>query len=306
VHVREEFLTQADGQPVHLELEVTRRRFESLIEPLLESTLALTRRAIDEARLEGQRLSRVCLVGGSTRVPRVRALLEKSLGVEVHEEIDPDLAVGLGAAIQAGLLTGERLERLLVDVSAHSLGIRVFGQGDELLAVPETFAPVIRRNSVLPATRAEEFYTMMPQQPLIAVEVFQGEAPRVPDNTRVGAFEFPLEPCPANSPVRVEFSYDLNGVVKVSVSQPGTDNEKTVALSVADAGKALQQARPAATSPLVRKVRELLGRLEPQARTRMEELLSTYTAASGAEREQAEEALLDLYLEHEARAGEED
>jgi molecular chaperone DnaK len=302
VQVQEEFLTQAQGRPIHLELEVRRRTFESLIEPLLESTVTLARQAVREARLERQALSRVCLVGGSTRIPRVRELLEEAFGVDIHEEVDPDLAVGLGAAIQAGLLTGEPVERILVDVTSHGLGIRAFGEGDELRAEPDTFAPVIRRNMVLPAQRVQEFYTMVPGQEEIQVEVFQGDAPRVSENTRVGAFEFQLEPRPALSPVRVEFAYDLNGVVKVSVSQPGTANAKTVALSVADAGRASQA--KAAQSAVARKARALLEHLAPGPHAELERLLDRYVKAEGAERERAEEALLDFFLEHEPRSPE--
>jgi molecular chaperone DnaK len=298
VNVREEFLTTVEGKPIHLELEVRRRAFEELIEPLLESTVALARRAVEEARLEGQRLSKVCLVGGSTRIPRVRELLEEAFGVDIHEEVDPDLAVGLGAAVQAGLLTGEPVERLLVDVAAHSLGIRVIGSEEDLLShEPDTFAPVLRRNTVLPAVRVEEFYTLVPQQERLLVEVFQGEAPRASENTRVGSFSFSLLPQPANSPVRVEFAYDLNGVVKVSVSQPRTANTKTVALSVADAGKAAQAAR--AQSAVERKGRALLEQLPLGPRTELERLLEQYTVGEGQARERAEEALLDFFLDHE-------
>ncbi|MDY7229683.1 Hsp70 family protein [Hyalangium rubrum] len=298
VHVREEFLTQAQGKPVHLEMEVRRRTFEELIEPLLESTVALARQALADARLEGQSLSRVCLVGGSTRIPKVRELLEEAFGADIHEEVDPDLAVGLGAAIQAGLLSGEPVERILVDVASHTLGVRALGQDDVLRAEPDTFAPVLRRNTVLPAVKVEEFYTLVPEQKLIEVEVFQGESHRASENTRVGAFDFPLDPRPENSPVRMEFAYDLNGVVKVSVSQPGTKNAKTVALALADAGKATQSL--AAQSAVERKARALAARLPPTLRVELERLLDQYTAAEGASRERAEEALLDFFLEYEA------
>lgn len=298
VHVREEFLTHAQGRPIHLELEVRRRTFEALIEPLLESTVTLARQVVREASLEGQALSRICLVGGSTRIPRVRELLEDAFGADIHEEVDPDLAVGLGAAIQAGLLTGEPVDRILVDVASHSLGVRVFGEGDELRAEPDTYAPVIRRNTVMPAVRVQEFYTLLPEQERIQVDVFQGESPRVSENTRVGSFDFPLERQPADSPVRVEFSYDLNGVVKVFVSQPGTANAKTVALSVADAGKGAQV--PAAEqSAVVRKGRALLEQLAPAPRAALQLLLERYAQSEGLAREHAEEALLDFFLEHE-------
>lgn len=299
VHVREEFLTHAQGRPIHLEVEVRRRDFEALIAPLLESTVELTRKALAEARLEGQSLSKICLVGGSTRIPLVRQLLEESFKVDIHEEVDPDLAVGLGAAVQAGMLAGEPVGRLLVDVTSHSLGMRVIGEEDDLLTMPDTFAPVIRRNTVLPAAKVEEFYTAVPEQERVKVEVFQGESRRASENMRVGAFDFPLEPRPMNSPIRVEFAYDLNGVVKVCVSQPGTTNAKTVALSVADAGKA---AAAPALSAVERKGRELLERLPPEQRATLERLLGEYAQAQGAVRERAEEALLDLFLSLEQGA----
>lgn len=301
VQVREEFLTHAQGRPIHLELEVRRRDFEALIAPLLESTVALTRQALAEARLDGQSLSRICLVGGSTRIPRVRQLLEEAFQVDIHEEVDPDLAVGLGAAIQAGMLAGEPVGRILVDVASHSLGMRVLGEEDEWREEPDTFAPVLRRNTVLPSAKVEEFYTVVPRQKRVKVEVFQGESRRASENMRVGSFDFPLEPRPAHSPVRVEFAYDLNGVVKVSISQPGTDNAKTVALSVADAGKAT--ATPVrALSAVERKGRDLLERLPPEQRAVLEGLLGQYAQAQGAARERAEEALLDFFLSLEQGA----
>ena len=300
VRVREEFLLSHEGKPVHLDLQVTRRQFERMILPLLDTTVALSRKAVEEAHLNGQRPSRICLVGGSTRIPLVRKLLEGAFGVEVHEEVDPDLAVGLGASIQAGLLKGDVVDRILVDVAAHSLGLRVFGQDDEVREDVDTFAPLIRKNAVLPAQRSEEFYTMVDDQERIEVEVFQGESPRTSLNTRVGAFYFPLQPVPAHSPVRFEFAYDLNGVVKVSVSQPGRGNEKTVALSVADAGAQVQASPGPGDSAIERKVQALLEKLGPGPRAELEQLLANLRQSHGGSRSEAEDAILDFFLEHDA------
>ncbi|HLL53344.1 MAG TPA: Hsp70 family protein, partial [Myxococcaceae bacterium] len=290
VAVREEFLATHRGQPIHLALDVTRRQLEGTIQPLLDSTLELCRRALADAGVDARHLHRVCLVGGSTRIPRVRAMLEEAFGVEVHQEIDPDLAVGLGAAVQAGLLKGARVERILVDVASRSLGIRVRGPRELPFAAPETFAPVLRRNTALPAVAADEFYTEHDEQERLDVQVFQGESRRVSENTPVGSFSFPLEPRPAGSPVRVEFAYDLNGVVRVSVSQPGTANAKTVALSVTDGGGSAVQ----------RKARALLPTLREDARARLEVLLRQLEEAGESGREEAEDALLDFFTELEA------
>jgi molecular chaperone DnaK len=296
IRVREEFLCRDDrGRPVQLDRKVTRRELERRIAPLLESTMALCRRAVEDAQLSGQSLGRICLVGGSTRIPMVRALLAEVFQADIHEEIDPDLAVALGASVQAGMLTGADVERILVDVAAHSLGVRVVSEGDLEREQPDTFAPILRRNTVLPATRTEEYYTMMDDQEEVDVEVFQGEAPRCSQNVCVGSFNFDLRPAPVSSPVRVEFAYDLNGVVRVSVSQPGTDNSKIVALSVADASKAAQGA--AAESAVERKARSLLSRLTGDARAELEERLDRYVASAGNDRQVAEEALLDFFLD---------
>lgn len=296
IQVREEFLCKDDrGQPVHLDLKVSRRELEARIGPLLDSTIALCRKALEDAKLDGQPLSRICLVGGSTRIPLVRSLLAAAFDADIHEEIDPDLAVALGASLQAGMLAGAPVERILVDVASHSLGMLVISAGDMERERPDTFAPILRRNTVLPATRAEEFYTMEDDQELIEVEVFQGEAPRCSQNTRIGSFQFPLQPSPAHSPVKVEFAYDLNGVVRVSISQPGTDNAKTVALSVADAGKSAQAG--AAQSPVERKARDLLARLTGAPRLELQRRLDAYLAASGPDREAAEGKLLDFFLD---------
>jgi molecular chaperone DnaK len=303
VEVREEFLTKHQGKPIHLELEVTRRELEAMIAPLVDSTLALVRQAVADAKLGDQRLSHICLVGGSTRIPLVRAHLEAELGVDVRDEVDVDLAVGLGAAIQAGILLGAPVERILVDVASHSLGLKAFGQEDEFRDEVDTFVRLIPRNTALPALRAEEFYTIVDQQERISVEVYQGESSRTSENTRVGAFDYPLKPCPAHTPVKVQFEYDLNGVVKVSVTQRGAE-EKTVALSVADASAAPSSATlgPAARlgSAVERKGRRLLESLGGAEKARLEALLTRLEGASDAQREAFEDELLDFFLDVEA------
>ncbi len=313
VEIREEFLTSVAGKPIHLENTVTRRQFEDLIRPLLESTIEHSRKALEDAKVDAAQISRVCLVGGSTRIPLVRSLIEEAFGVPIHEDVDPDLAVGLGASLQAGLLRGAAVERILVDVSAHSLGMRVVGEEDVYGEPPDTFAPVLRRNTVLPAQRAEEFYTMHDGQERLEVEVFQGEARLCSQNTRVGSFRFDLVPVPEQSPIKVEFAYDLNGVIRVEVSQPGKNNAKTVALKVADAGKKAQKAKKNAAiasppanrsdSPIVRKARALLATLSGDEQRKMEDLLAKLSAATNpSDQERAEDALLDLFLDHEAKS----
>lgn len=314
VHVREEFLTTGrEGRPVHLELDVSRRELEALIEPLLRATVEMAERALADAGLDRSELDRIVLVGGSTRIPLVRQLLREAFavpqsgegddgdpseqgagGADIHDEIDPDLAVALGAAIQAGILSGAPVGRLLVDVAAHSLGIAVRSDRDAWDEA-DTFAPIIARNTVLPATRTEEFYTSADRQRALDVEVFQGERSRASQNSHIGSFTHVLEPRPHHSPVHVTFSYDLDGIVKVTIAQPGVTASEAVALAVADKAR---EAAPAPASAIERKGAELLGRLEGGAKATLSALLEAYRGASGGGRFAAEEALLDFFLDH--------
>lgn len=291
--VSEEFvMVDAQGAPVHLDLTVTRHELEQDMLPLLDSTIALARRAVDDANLAGQTISRICLVGGSTRVPMVRRLLADAFeGVDIHEEISPDLAVALGASIQAGLLAGASVSRILVDVAAHSLGIRVRSMEDDDWSRPDSFAPVLRRNTVLPAEKREAFCTIMDDQEKIAVEVFQGEARRASQNRLVGQFDFPLKPCPARSPIEVTFAYDLDGVVQVTVAQAGTTNQKTVAMRLSDATEL------GPDTPVLRKARALLAQLSGSEHETLTSLIARYESAPSGQREQAEEALLDFFVD---------
>ena len=303
VRVREEFVATGGGAPVHLDLTLTRRQLEERIEPLLASTIELALRAVKDAGLAPDAIDAICLVGGSTRIPRVRALLADAFAAEVHEEVDPDLAVGLGAAVQAGMLAGAPVDRILVDVAAHTLGVRVLGALDDGYGEPDTFAPVMRRNTALPAERAEEFYTMVDDQPAIEVVVFQGEGARCSENTRVGAFRFPLLPAPSHAPVCFHFAYDLDGIVRVRVAQVGTDNEKTVAMSLPDASERGPVAPGGGDAPpgaVERRAQQLLDAPGFPRADELRGLLARFRAASGAERTAVEEELLDFFLDVEA------
>jgi len=317
VSVREEFLMPVGGTPVHFETVVTRRELEDLIDELLESTIALAHRALDEAKLgPGEVLARICLVGGSTRIPKIHALLANSFAADIHVEIDPDLAVGLGAALQSGLLQGEAVQRVLVDVASHTLGIRTadsFGEDGDA----DAFSPILRRNCALPAERTEEFYTSVDAQEIVRIEVLQGESPRASRNRLVGEFEFPLRPVPPRSPVWIRFAYDLDGVIRVTASQPGGES-MTVHLDVADAAPGRRaapssgsdaDADAAAVVPraneaaVARRARALLTAadgLTAVSRAALAGALLTYDLAPDDERRAAaEDALLDLILDLE-------
>lgn len=217
--VAEEFLARYDGRIAHLDMEIGRSEFEEMIGDLLASTMNSIERALADAKITADRLNRVLLVGGSTRIPLVSELIHTHLGIEPSIEINPDEAVALGAAAQTALIRGEELQAMLIDVSPHSLGIAVadiiFDQ-----MVPGGFKPIIRRNTTIPATLAEVFYTVTPNQDTVEIEVYQGEHPVAAENTHLGSFRLSGIP-PGLDPQRprevvVEFSYNLNGIVEVT------------------------------------------------------------------------------------------
>jgi molecular chaperone DnaK len=298
--VSEEFLMSASGRAVHLQLDVTRREFEALVRPMFEATIALARRALEDANVAPEALARICLVGGSTRVPLARTLLREAFDAPIHEELDVDLAVGLGAAVQAAMLEGETVGKVLVDVAAHSLGVQTLSPFDDD-GDADHFAPVLGRNTVLPAVRAEEFYTVADNQKHVEVCVYQGESSIASENTLVGNFRYDLAPAPAGSACRVEFAYDLDGMVRVTVSQAGNAGvAKTVVLSVADAGKAAQRAATA----VERRALSVIETLEPRAAEQLRALLDGLKAASDDKRPEIEDAILDFLVLHEPEGDE--
>ncbi|MDD2463947.1 MAG: Hsp70 family protein [Desulfobulbus sp.] len=232
VSVDEVAVTLVDQVPVNLSLEVSRQEFDELTEDLLDKTHAKVMEALDESHLSVEDIDRIILVGGSTRMPSVQRMLAELFDQPMEHSIDPDLCVALGAAVQAGIIAGEPLQHILIDVAAHSLGMRTIDEIDPETGDADHFSPIIRRNTRIPVSRSEIFYTMTERQKQVEVDVFQGESRSCRDNTLVDSFCFDLKPAPANSPVTVEFSYDLQGIVQVTVSQKGYDNTMTVAVDL--------------------------------------------------------------------------
>ena len=304
-------MEEALAPGLHLDLEISREDFEELIEPHLDSTLTEVNRALLEARLGPGELDRVVLVGGSTRIPRVLEMLEALFPCPVEHSVDPALGVALGAALQGGILGGRVFDQILVDVSAHSLGVKtldnVFENPFENIGA-DHFSTILRRNSQIPATRSEVYFTVADGQQSIQVEVYQGEDERCSRNTLIGEFLFDLEPVPAGSPVVVELGYDLDGIIRVVVSQKGTGRRKEVTLSTRLEGESA--AAPAGPQPvdnyILRKARRLAETLSPGPRQeRLLAAASAYEDALAREADPAgdldrvEEDLLELLAEVE-------
>jgi molecular chaperone DnaK len=217
------FITMRDGQPEHLDMNMSRSKFEELIGPLIERTIGPTRQAMKDAGLKKGDVDKVLLVGGSTRVPAVQIAIEKEVGKDPFKGINPDEAVAVGAALQAGIIVGDEgvTDVLLLDVTPLTLGIETLG------GVTTT---MIDRNTTIPSRRSEIFSTAGDNQPAVEVHVLQGERDFANDNTTLGRFHLlGIPPAPRGIPqIEVTFDIDANGIVNVSAKDLGTGTEQSI------------------------------------------------------------------------------
>ena len=226
----EEFLFEKDGAPIHLSLEISRVEYEALIDPYITETMDAVHVALSGARLAVSQLDEVLLVGGATRTPMVSRLLEALTGIQPHGEINPDLCVAMGAAIQGQTIAGGASPTVLIDVTPYTFGTSTFALLDGR-EYPYCFIPLIRRNTPIPASRSEVFYTMYDNQEEVDVTVFQGEAPDALDNIEIGRFLVEgLRKVPSGNPIVVEFSIDINGILQVRASEKKTGLEYAITI----------------------------------------------------------------------------
>jgi molecular chaperone DnaK len=228
--IEEEFIAEKDGQALHLNMELSREEYETLIQPLLDRTMDCVQRALDDANLIASSIDKVVLVGGATRTPLITQMLEERLGQPAHQEVNPDLCVAMGAAIQAAIIAGAEVGSVLVDITPHSLGIKCV---DSQRGFPFEFhfAPIIHRNTPLPASRSELFYTFHDNQTEVEIDVYQGESDDVRRNHRVGRFLVQgLSRVPAGNPIVVQLDLNLDGILKVSARERATGLQKQVVI----------------------------------------------------------------------------
>jgi len=217
------FITMVDGQPEHLDLSLSRAKFEDLISELVERTMSPTRQAMKDSGLSKGSVDKVLLVGGSTRVPAVQEAIEKEVGKAPFKGINPDEAVAVGAALQAGIIIGDEgvTDVLLLDVTPLTLGIETLGG---------IMTTMIERNTTIPSRRSETFSTASDNQPAVEVHVLQGEREFANDNITLGRFHLMgIPPAPRGLPqIEVTFDIDANGIVSVSAKDLGTGTEQSI------------------------------------------------------------------------------
>ena len=218
------FISQGEDGPLHLDLTLTRAKFEDLIRDLVESTLGPVRQAIKDAKIKNSEIDKVLLVGGSTRIPMVQELIKKELGKEPSREVNPDEVVAMGAAIQGGVLTGEVNDIVLLDVTPLSLGLETLG-GIMTVLIP--------KNTTIPTSKKQVFSTAADNQPAVDIHVLQGERQMAADNKTLGNFQLSGIPAaPRGVPqIEVTFDIDANGIVNVKAKDLGTNKEQAITIT---------------------------------------------------------------------------
>ena len=223
-HVSLPFISQGNDGPLHLELDLTRAKFEDLCHDLFESTREPVRKALKDAKLNTKDIDQVVLVGGSTRIPYIQDLVKNELGKEPNKSVNPDEVVAMGAAIQGGVLTGEVDDLVLLDVTPLSLGIETMGN---------VMTTLIPRNTTIPASKSQVFSTAVDNQPAVDIHVLQGERPMASDNKTLGNFQLGnILPARRGVPqIEVTFDIDANGIVNVKAKDLGTNKEQSITIT---------------------------------------------------------------------------
>jgi molecular chaperone DnaK len=235
--VREEYLLSEGNRPLHLDIEVARTDFEGLIEDLVSRTLDAFAAALEDTGLEASAMNKILLVGGSTRVPLVWQRVYEYTGIEPEIAVNPDEAVALGAGVEAAIIAGEPLAAILVDVTAHSLGIEV---AEEVFGrlVPDLYSIIIHRNTTIPTSKSEVYRALTPQQTAIELKIYQGEEQIASRNRLLGNFLFSgLRPeAPGQLPrITVTFDFDSNGILHVSAVDRGSGKTAGIQVQAAHA-----------------------------------------------------------------------
>ena len=225
--IQEDHVATVDGVAKHLTYELSRDEFESMIEDMLARTMQSVSTALTDANVVPSELDRVLLVGGSTRIPMVTRLLRQRLGHEPHGEVDPDLCVGLGAGVQAGMEMGQDMKAILVDITPYTFGTSALG---ELYGMPyaHMYVPIIRRNAKLPVTQTEVFYTVHDDQEEVEIEVYQGEDLDALKNVQIGKFNFKglnRRKGARQEGILFTYSLDLDGLLHVRAVERATGQE---------------------------------------------------------------------------------
>ena len=228
--IAEEYLAEHSGQPVNLDLELSREEYEDMVAPFIEETLGAIHIALESAGLTSSQVDEILLVGGATRTPLIRRRLVEAFGTQPRGEVDPDLCVAMGAAIQGAAMTGTEVSAVLVDVTPYTFGTSALGELNGEL-YPYHYVPIIPKNTPIPARMSEVFFTVLDEQTDVDVRIYQGENNDALENIKIGEFRVSgLSREPAGNPVIVDLALDRNGILQVSAREKKTGLERRITI----------------------------------------------------------------------------
>ena len=257
--IEEEYLLEHEGSAIHLSLELSRMEYEAMIEDYINATLDAVHIALKGAKLKTSDIDEILLVGGSTRTPCIRERMVNEFGFEPHGEVDPDLCVAMGAAIQAAMISGQQVDRVLVDVTPYTYGTSAIGMlnGEYY---PFMYVPIIHKNSVLPNRKSEAFVTSYDGQEAVEVTVYQGEDPDALNNIKIGEFRIEgLQDVAAGNLITMTLGLDLNGILHVSAQEKATGLEKSITIK-----NALSRFESSSLDTAKQRITSLFGQLESE------------------------------------------
>lgn len=224
--IREEFI----HNDLHLDVEISRDDYEEMIMPLLQKTLQCIQMCLKDASLLPKDIDKVILVGGATRTPLVHKIIRQEIGLDPHYEISPDLIVSMGAAIQGGIIAGDKTHSILVDITPYTFGTSAIGDREGIFH-PDVFVPIIKRNTALPVSKGDVFFTAVDNQEIVDIEIYQGEEPIATDNIFIGNFLIKgLSKAPQGNAIVLNLELDINGILKVTAIEKNTGLTKAVTM----------------------------------------------------------------------------
>jgi len=260
VSIEEEYLDEHDGAPIHLSVELSRTDYEKMIAEYIDETLEAVHIALNGAQLKASDIDEILLVGGSTRTPLVSERLQEEFGQQPHLEIDPDLCVAAGAAIQAAMIAGADVSAVLVDITPYTYGTSAVGELNGEF-YPYKYVPIIHKNTSLPISKTEVFYTMVDNQEQVEVQVYQGEDSDALNNIQIGQFQVKgLSRSLSGNPILLKLELDLSGVLHVSAIEKNTGLQKSLVID-----NALSRFEEGEMESAKGRIQELFGEVQSEA-----------------------------------------
>lgn len=257
--IEEEYLLEHEGVAIHLSHELSRMAYEEMIEDYINATLDAVHIALKGAKFTTGDIDEILLVGGSTRTPCIRERLLNEFGFEPHSEVNPDLCVTMGAAIQAAMIAGQEVDTVLVDVTPYTYGTSAIGSLDGS-PYPFMYVPIIHKNSVLPNRKSDAFATSFDGQEAVDITLYQGEDPDALNNVKIGEFRVEgLLDVAAGNVITLTLALDLNGMLQVSAQEKDTGLEKSITIK-----NALSEFEGAALDTAKQRINSLLGQMDPR------------------------------------------